>query len=167
MLARCRALGLDVVEAAILWPRCAGMSTATLARDHRLSYRRTPQPFRCSPGTALRVDGACPASGGMAISLRRRTGENVMAANGSHTFYLDPTTHLQPDIPPPTLKFLVEAAGSVRTRSSYSFTRAAGVQRLDRRRPGGGSLRQRPFFPGRAIMPLSHASDDAAGDSDA
>jgi O-antigen chain-terminating methyltransferase len=103
MLARCRALGLDVVEADIL-AALRGMSTATAGAitGFHIVEHLSPRCLLELLGETARV----LLPGGMAI-FETPNCENVMV--GSHTFYLDPT-HLNP-IPPPTLKFLVEAAG--------------------------------------------------------
>ena len=103
MLARCRAMGLDVTEADALasLTETPAASLGAVTGFHIVEH--LPLPYLVS---MLKETARTLRHGGIAI-FETPNPENVLV--GSHTFYLDPT-HLNP-IPPATLKFFMEAAG--------------------------------------------------------
>ncbi len=103
MLARCRAMGLDVTEADALasLTETPTASLGAVTGFHLVEH--LPLPYLVS---MLKETARTLRHGGIAI-FETPNPENVLV--GSHTFYLDPT-HLNP-IPPATLKFFIEAAG--------------------------------------------------------
>jgi O-antigen chain-terminating methyltransferase len=103
MLARCRAMSLDVTEADALasLTETPAASLGVVTGFHIVEH--LPLPYLVS---VLKETARTLRPGGIAI-FETPNPENVLV--GSHTFYLDPT-HLNP-IPSATLKFFIEAAG--------------------------------------------------------